>query len=125
MGSVTTSLLEKYWFRHRIEIRRSTGNNATTPGYGQIIDDDELELPAFEETHARVVDEQKVVNAGTEAELVSTTQVHVPVTTLPVPTQSLVTLPEVFGGRELRVVGTAYHHGGGAPTPDYMTIYLG
>lgn len=107
-----------WWFTHPIEIRRTGGHSATGPVYGEIIGD---ELPAYELTHGRVVDKVDIISD----ELVSTARVHVPATTVRVPVGSLVTLPDAFDNRELRVVSTERHDGGGLPVPDYYTIHLG
>lgn len=114
MGAITM------WFTHPIEIRRTGGHSATEPGYGEIIED-EPDLPAYEETVGRIVDKVEIISD----ELVSTARVHVPADTSRVPIDSLVTLPPAFDDRELRVIATERHDGGGMPVPDYYTIHLG
>ncbi|MGP6175438.1 hypothetical protein [Corynebacterium sp. A21] len=120
MGTINMGDLLGMWFTHPIEIRRAGGHNAVEPGYGEVIEDTP-DLPALEITHARIVDKVHVISD----ELVSTARVHVPAETLRVPIESLVTLPPAFDDRELRVIATERHSGGGLPVPDYYTIHLG
>lgn len=101
------------WFTHSMAVERFTG----TGPYGDAYTAATTELAAVD-------DSTKLIRGADGSDVVSSTRIFLPSTTVYVPPGSRVTLPAIYGSRRTIVLAVSVHDGGGQPTPDHVELAL-
>lgn len=103
------------WWRHEVTLERLSGGDGD--GYGNTFDAAEVLL-------GYVHDGNTLVRAANGDQVVSSTQVALPIGVGYVRPRSRVTLPATFGSRVTTVISCEVGDGGGQPTPDHVRLLL-
>jgi hypothetical protein len=97
-----------------ITVERHLGGNARSKSYAA--PDNSL--------RAKVTIGRELITDADGREVVTTAKVHLPVGTPRIPAESLVTLPERFGGSKVRVVAEAVRDSGRPALPKFYRLDL-
>ncbi|MFC9555574.1 hypothetical protein ACFTWF_32585 [Rhodococcus sp. NPDC056960] len=106
-------VIERF-FVWQITVERYLGGNARVKSYAQ----------PDKSLRAKVTMGRELVTDADGREVVTVAKVHLPVGTPTIPAESLVTLPERFGGAKVRVVAEAVRDSGLPALPKFYRLDL-